>query len=270
MIDFNELSQQFILGNLAILGNACLLPLYPGLIAFLAGNSNEKQSFRSSALLGVLVLSGVLTMMVMIGALLFFIQSSFGGLLGVVLPAIYLVVIAFGIALLSGRNIFAKLQTAQAPMLRNRYITAYLYGLLFGPMTLPCTGPIITTAFLLGTADGGSLATELVYFLSFGVGFGWPLLLLPLLALPLQRRIVGWLSQHHDVLTRASGVLLIAIGVFGFITEIVPQFALDFELDQTTQLLYWAVALALTLSVGWFIYQRETNEDAVDMAQTAS
>jgi len=257
----NELLQAFTLGNAAILTNACLLPLYPGLIAFLAGTSNEKRTVGGSALLGALVLAGILTMMVMIGALLFFIQSSFGNLLPLVLPAIYVMVIAFGVVLLSGRNLFAKLQTTQAPMLSNRYVTAYVYGLLFGPMTLPCTGPIITTAFLLGTAEGGSIAGELLYFLSFGIGFGWPLLVLPLLALPLQRRIVGWLSQHHDVLTRASGVLLVAIGIFGFLTEILPQMAIGFELDQTMQLLYWVVALGLTVGVGWFVYQREATDD---------
>lgn len=266
----NELIQAFTLGNAAILTNACLLPLYPGLIAFLAGTSNEKRTLGSSTLLGVLVLAGVLTMMMLIGGLLFIIQSSFGGLLQFVLPVIYLIVIGFGFILLSGRNLFAKLQTAQAPMLRNRYVTAYVYGLLFGPMTLPCTGPIITTAFLLGTAEGGSLVNELVYFLFFGIGFGWPLLILPIMALPLQRRIVGWLSQHHEVLTRASGVLLIAIGVFGFVTEIVPQYIITFELDQTTQLLYWGIALILTIVVGWLTYQRGQSHTTETLPATSS
>ena len=266
----NELIQAFTLGNAAILTNACLLPLYPGLIAFLAGTSNEKRTLRGSVILGGLVLGGILTMMVLIGALLFVIQSSFGGLLQFVLPIIYLIVIGFGFALLSGRNLFAKLQTAQAPMLRNRYVSAYVYGLFFGPMTLPCTGPIITTAFLLGSADGGSLANELLYFLFFGIGFGWPLLLLPILALPLQRRIVGWLSHHHEVLTRASGALLIAIGIFGFMTEILPQYAADFELDQTLQLGYWLVALIATIAVGWFTYQRNQDEPVEGMTVGAS
>lgn len=262
----NELLQAFTLGNAAILTNACLLPLYPGLIAFLAGTSNEKRTLGSATLLGALVLAGVLTMMMMIGGLLFIIQSTFGSLLQFVLPLIYLVVIGFGIVLLTGCNLFAKLQTAQAPMLRNRYVTAYVYGLFFGPMTLPCTGPIITTAFLLGSAEGGSLIGELLYFLFFGLGFGWPLLLLPILALPLQQRIVGWLSRHHEVLTRASGALLIAVGIFGFITEIVPQFAADFELDQTMQLVYWVLAVGITIVVGWLTYQR--GQDHTDNTMT--
>lgn len=262
----NELLQAFSLGNAAILTNACLLPLYPGLIAFLAGNVDDKRSRRGAVLMGTLVLVGILTMMVFIGGALYLLQSTFGDVLGWLLPAIYALVILFGLMMLSGNNLFAHLSTAQAPVLQNRYATAYVYGLFFGPMTLPCTGPIITTAFLLGTSEGGSLAGELLYFVFFGLGFGWPLLLLPLAALPLQRRIVGWLSRNHDVLTRASGVLLIAVGVFGIITELLPQYV-DFTLEQSGQFLYWGAAILLTVIVGWWTYRSIHSEKAKIEAQ---
>ena len=35
--------EAFSLGAAAILTNACVLPLYPGLIAFLAGGANENR-----------------------------------------------------------------------------------------------------------------------------------------------------------------------------------------------------------------------------------
>ena len=101
--------------------------------------------------------------------------------------------IVFGVLLLLDRNPFARLTTAQSPMLRNPYAAAYVYGLLFGPMTLPCTGPMITSAFFLGASDSHLLVDGLVYFLFFGLGFGWPLVVLPLIALPVQRRLsAGW------------------------------------------------------------------------------
>ncbi len=255
----DELFQGFLLGSAAIVTNACLLPLYPGLIAFLSGDAtsgdSSKRGFSRTAILGVLVLAGVLTMMIAIGAGLFFLSASFGDILPILLPLIYAIVIIFGLMMLSGRNIFAKMQTFQAPVVSNRYVTAYLYGLLFGPMTLPCTGPIITTAFFLGTTEGGSLIGELLYFTAFGIGFGWPLLVLPLVAYPLQRLVVGWLAKNHDVLERASGILLIAVGIFGILTELIPQIATDFEVSQTAQLLYWAGVLLITAAVGWWTYQ---------------
>lgn len=257
---FRDLGQGFVLGNAAILTNACLLPLYPGLIAFLAGNTagKEKQSSWATGLLGVLVLAGILTTMIGVGVGLSLLSLQFGDVLPLLLPVIYLLVIGMGVLMLRGYNPFAKLQTSQAPMLRNRYLTAYVYGLFFGPMTLPCTGPIILSAVAISTSSV-DLASSFLYFLAFGLGFGWPLVVLPWFAMPLQRRVVGWLAQNHEALTRASGFLLVAVGVFGILTELLPQIVVGFELGQAEQLMYWGVALLLTVLVGYrtVAYQSE-------------
>lgn len=220
---FEQLVTGFTLGNAAILTNVCLLPLYPGLIAFLAGNAQNEESKRATGWLGLLVLAGILTMMILIGFLLVALSATFTDVLPVLLPVIYVVVIALGLLMLSGRNPFNRMTTMQAPVLKNPYVTAYVYGLMFGPMTLPCTGPILTSAFILGAGSFAGTAESLLFVLAFGVGFGWPLLLLPLLALPVQRRFTGWLNQNHVLLTRVSGALLLVIGVFGMITEVLPN-----------------------------------------------
>jgi len=221
----NEYLQAFILGNQAILTNVCLLPLYPGLIAFLAGSApqDSSQAQAGRAWLGLLVLAGILTMMLLIGFLLYLAQQSFGAVLPVLLPIIYLLVLILGGMMLFGFNPFNRLATLNAPVFKNPYLTAYTYGLLLGPMTLPCTGPIITTAFLLGANDAALLADGLLYFLFFGLGFGWPLVFLPLLALPLQRRFTAWLTTHYGLLTRVSGVLLVFIALYGIFTEVIPN-----------------------------------------------
>jgi len=218
-----ELVTAFTLGSGAILTNVCLLPLYPGLIAFLAGNADNPRAQRAAKWLGALVLLGVLSMMLLIGLLLTLAKASFGQILPIILPALYLGVIAFGVLMLAGRNPFMRLATAQSPVLSNPYLTAYAYGLLLGPMTLPCTGPLLTAAFLRGAAGADAFAGEMLYFLAFGLGFGWPLVVLPWIALPAQRRITHWLTGHHVLLTRISGLLLILIGLIGFVTEVIPN-----------------------------------------------
>lgn len=219
----DELWQAFLLGNGAILGNVCLLPLYPGLIAYLAGR--EGGGGRARGLLGVFVLAGVLSLMLAVGALLWAAQASFGGLLPWLLPLVYVVVIALGALLLAGRNPFAAARVASVPALRNPYAGAWLYGAMLAPMTLPCTGPIVLSAFLVGAGDAALLADGIAFFLAFGLGFGWPLVLLPLLALPLQRRATGWLTRRHGLLIRLSGALLVGIGIFGIWTEVLPMVA---------------------------------------------
>ncbi len=259
----SEWAQAFALGSAAILTNACMLPLYPGLIAFMAGSADKTMSRRSAATLGVLVLAGVLSVMFVIGLILFALQQSFGQALQIVLPLVYGAVIVFGVLLLFDRNPFAKVGAVRSPVFRNRSLTAYLYGMLLGPMTLPCTGPIITSAFVLGASDATTLASGLTFFLFFGLGFGWPLVLLPVLALPLQRRTVGWLARHHTLLNRVSGVLLIAIGVFGIVTELLPQVAPDFEFSSTAWFVYWAAVAALIVGwIGWALSRERAAERA--------
>ena len=219
----SEYLQAFLLGNTAILTNVCILPLYPGLIAYMAANAQHDGTQKALKWLGVLVLLGVLVMMMFVGGLLFVLEQSFGSILPVVLPMIYGVVILLGFLMIMGRNPFNRLQMVQTPVMRNPYIGAFVYGLLLGPMTLPCAGPIILSAFLLGTGSATELADGLLYFFFFGLGFGWPLVLLPLLAVGFQRRLIGWTTSNYAVLTRAAGTLLLLIGLFGIYTEVLPQ-----------------------------------------------
>jgi cytochrome c-type biogenesis protein len=191
------------------------------MVAFLAGNTGER-SRRAMAWLGVLVLAGVLTLMLALGVFFYLIGSSLETILPVLLPAIYVFVIAMGVLMLFGRNPFERLATVQSPILGNPYATAYLYGLLLAPMTLPCAGPVLTVGLILAANGGSSLVEQLLYFLGFGLGFGFPLILLPLLTLPLQRRFIGFLTQHHTLVTRIAGVLLVAIGLYGLYEQVLP------------------------------------------------
>jgi cytochrome c-type biogenesis protein len=168
------------------------------------------------------VLAGILTMMTAVGLALFLLRASFGAILPWLLPLVYGSVIVPGILLLTGRNPFARLATMNAPVFRNPLATAFAYGLLLGPMTLPCAGPLIVSAFVLGTGSITSLADGLLYSLVFGLGFGWPLLVLPLLAAPIQRYLTRWVVGQYGLLTRAAGLLLIGIGLFGVWAEILP------------------------------------------------
>lgn len=213
----------FLLGNAAILGNVCVLPLYPGLIAFLAGTMQNGRVRGRGVWLGAAVLAGVLLTMIALGFVMFALGRSFSGILPWLLPFIYGLVLILGIAMLLGRNPFARLTTTHAPMLGNPYAAAFLYGGMLAPMTLPCTGPVIVAAFVLGVGSAAAMGESLLYFLAFGLGFGWPLLVLPLAAAPAQRAITRWLAGNATALGRLSGALLVAIAVIGIWVDLVPR-----------------------------------------------
>jgi cytochrome c-type biogenesis protein len=219
----SEYLQAFVLGNAAILTNVCILPLYPGLIAFLAGNAQNERAQKAAQWMGFLVLLGVLTLMLLVGLALFVLQRSFDALLPILLPVIYGIVIVMGILMLIGRNPFNRLSSSQVPVLRNPFTAAYAYGLLLGPITLPCAGPLVVSAFLLAAGSAAGLLDGILYFFFFGLGFGWPLVLLPFAALSLQKRFTGWMTSNYVLLMRISGLLLIGIGVLGFAVDLAPN-----------------------------------------------
>lgn len=221
-----EFITAFGLGNSAILTNICLLPLYPGLVAFLASNAETPNKSMRTSWLGVLVLSGVLSSMLMIGLILYLVRQSVSSLLTVVLPLAYLLIILMGVFTLFDKNPFVKMSTMHVPILQNRYATAFIYGAFLAPMTLPCIGPLVVSTFVLGFGSIGSLIDSLLFFFAFGLGFGWPLLALSLLAQPIQRHFLDWITHHHRLINQIVGMLLIAIGVIGIIYEILPQYGL--------------------------------------------
>jgi cytochrome c biogenesis protein CcdA len=63
----------------------------------------------------------------------------------------------------------------------------------------------------------------LVYFVFFGLGFGWPLVLLPFLAAPAQQALTGFLTRHHRAITIGSGVLLLLVAAVGWWVDIRPN-----------------------------------------------
>ena len=220
----NEYLEAFALGNAAILGNVCMLPLYPGRFVLLADRVEAGGSRRSIRWLGVIVLAGVLTAMVLIGALLYLLSRTFSDVLGVARPVMYGLVAVLGVLMILDRNPLVRMRTAEAPIVSIPSATAFIYGFAMAPLTLPCTGPLIISAFVLGGVRGsGALSDGLLYFFFFGLGFGWPLVLLPLLAAPAQQSITRFLTRHHRAVTIVSGLLLLAVAVIGWWVDIRPN-----------------------------------------------
>ena len=208
--------------GLASAASPCLLPLYPAFLAYLtsasgveAGSSGAR---RISGFLGLAVLLGLLSAMMLIGLLVFAIAVPMGRILGFAIPFIDLLLIALGMMLLAGVNPFMRMRTIHVPGARGPLSQAFVYGMFLGPIALPCAGPFLVAllAISVGAAEtAGALAT----FFAFGLGFGLPLVLLSLLARARQDRVVRFLARHHRGIELLSGVLLIAAGLWDLSTN---------------------------------------------------
>jgi len=201
------------LGGLAATLTPCVLPLYPGFLAYLATRPGLDRS-AGVRWLGVLVLAGVLTAMLALGALIAALQVAIGDVLRIVTLLADLFVVALGVALLFGRNPFARLPTLSIGASRGSpALSAYAYGLVYGPIALPCAGPLVIGIFVLsfGVAD---FAGKLAFFLVFGLGFGVPLLVLSVLAESRRSALLRVFTRHYAVVGRIAGVALVAVGLW--------------------------------------------------------
>jgi cytochrome c-type biogenesis protein len=190
----------------------CVLPLYPGFLAYLSGQSELEQGV-GKYFLGLFVLAGVLTMMLALGGLIALLAVPTANVLAFIIPLADGLILFLGILLLLDRNPFKTLPQIQVPVLRHPFLNAYTYGLLYGPIALPCSGPLVVGIFALSFTAGEALS-KLWVFLWFGLGFGLPLLILSLLSGALQRQLTSFFARHSRVVNIIGGVLLIGVALY--------------------------------------------------------
>jgi len=207
----------FSLG-LASAASPCLLPLYPSFLAYLTANTRSLDGRRGTGLLGLLILGGVLTTMLGVAILLVVAAVPIGVVLGYAIPLVDGLLIILGVLLIAGRNPFERLPGARVPIVANPYAQAYVYGVMLGPIALPCAGPFLVglLGISLGVADAiGRIGT----FLAFGLGFGLPLVLLSLLAGVRARAVVHWIVARHRAIEIGAGLLLIVVAVVDLVDK---------------------------------------------------
>lgn len=213
-----DLLPAFTLGLLATL-SPCALPLYPGFLAYLAAGSRRGQPMHGVRWLGLIVLAGVLTAMLALGAIVAVLGIALGSILTIVSPLADLVVVTLGLLLIVGAEPFARLPTLSAGGGGGPVRSAFIYGLLYGPITLPCSGALVVSIFTLSLAVE-SFAQRLGFFLVFGLGMGLPLLLLSLLAQARSAALLGLFARHHRTVAGLAGIVLILVGVLDLIDKL--------------------------------------------------
>jgi cytochrome c-type biogenesis protein len=200
-----------LLGLLATT-SPCVLPLYPGFLAYLSGQTEQEQG-KGRYFLGLFVLAGVLSMMLALGGLIALLAVPTGNILAYIIPLADALILFLGILLLLDRNPFKTLPQIQIPVLRHPFLNAYTYGLLYGPIALPCSGPLVVGIFALSLTAGEALS-KLWVFLWFGLGFGLPLFILSLLSRALQRQLTVLFARHSRVVNIVGGLLLIGVAIY--------------------------------------------------------
>jgi cytochrome c-type biogenesis protein len=201
----------FMLGILATT-SPCVLPLYPGFLAYLSGQTQTRFG-RQRYFLGLFVLAGVLSMMLILGGIISLLAVPIGRVLAYLTPLADLLILSLGLLLLFNYNPFRTLPQIQMPVLRHPFSNAYVYGLLYGPIAMPCSGPLVVSIFAVSFTVQEAF-DKLWVFLWFGLGFGLLLFVLSLFSAGLQRQVTTLFTKYSRIINIVGGLLLIGIAIY--------------------------------------------------------
>lgn len=204
----------FTAGLLSFL-SPCVLPLIPSYVTFVTGMSLEdvQRSRRVALVHALLFVLGFTLVFLALGATATVVGrvllmqrvwiSRVGGLL----------VVLFGLYLLGAFNIgaFARERRFHITDKPLGYLGTIVVGIAFGAGWSPCIGPILG-GILTYTATQADLQRGLVMLAAYSLGLALPFLAA---ALAIDRFISLFrrFNTHLVWVTRASGVLMIAVGV---------------------------------------------------------
>ena len=195
----------------------CVFPLYPGYLAYLstarldAAENNGVRKYRYF-ILGIFVLAGVMTMMLLLGALFSILALSIGKALTYIIPIADLVLIVLGLLLILDHNPFKRIPQIKIPLLSHPYLNAYTYGLLYGPIALPCSGPLVISIFALSLRSGA--LNQLSTFFWFGLGLGLPLLFLSIIGSIWRKPITKFFATNSRFVNLVSGFVITGLGIY--------------------------------------------------------
>lgn len=209
-----DFGSSFILGLLTPLTAACVLPLYPGFLAYLASQFSGKPAKKQYALLGLAITLGVILFMSLLGIIFTTaLQVSLTKIIGIISPIAFVILGIVSILLILDVDLGRFLPKAQIKTTKNPLLSALVYGFFFGAIVIPCN-PAFIAAFFARALLFDSAISSLLNFVSFGVGLGFPLLLFSLLSARWNTVIIAFVTKNRTTINRVAGITMLAISLY--------------------------------------------------------
>lgn len=210
--DFEQISLMVFvltfLGGVVTGFNPCCYTLIPAVCGYLCGYSAP--SLRRCLLLSILFALGVATATALLGLIVVLIGGFFGEIPAAVYYILALVPIVMGLHLLGAIKLKLPGLTNWKPISTGA-VGAYLTGLVFSLVILPCATPVLASVLSVAAGQGGLLfGTSLLF--TYGAGIGVPLVLFGT-SIGLVARLRS-ISHWWTRINQLSGVMLILTGLF--------------------------------------------------------
>jgi cytochrome c-type biogenesis protein len=213
---FSDVLSSFILGLLTPLTAVCVLPLYPGFLAYLATQftGTEEENRRHYAMFGLLITLGVILFMTLLGLIFTTIlQESLTSVIGIVSPVAFSILGIISILLIFNVEMGKIIPKAKVPVLKNPILSALLYGFFFGAIVIPCN-PAFIAAFFARVVLVQNFLPGMLNFIFFGIGLGFPLLAFSLISQGWSQKIIGFATVNKRAINFIAGIVMLGISLY--------------------------------------------------------
>lgn len=213
----------FVLGLLTPLTAACVLPLYPGFLAYLANRFDEDADRTTYALFGLVVVAGVITFMLLLGLLFSTVlHMSLTTVIEVASPIAFGLLALISITLIADLDFSRVIPQVDAPETGNPLVDGFGFGFFFGAIVVPCN-PGFLAALFATSLLAQQPVTNVATFLAFGVGVGFPLLVFSVVSMQWSRQVIRTLTAHRTRINRAAGVIMLLVSLY-YLTAVFQVF----------------------------------------------
>ena len=194
-------------------GSPCALPLVPGFIGYLSTQA-DKMGERARSFVGIAVILGVTTGMVVfaLGAAIF--HTSLTILITAATPVVVAILILFGALLILNHNPFYRLPQVSIPSMGNPLFSAYAYGGLYGVIALPCSSLVILPFTIAVSLSGLSAIEAFLIFLTFGFGLGLPVVIVSILSRAQGDWLVKQFANRMRLMNIIAGIIMIGVALY--------------------------------------------------------
>ena len=212
-----NLGLSFLAGLFAPLAAVCVLPLYPGFLAYLARQVSQKGSTESKHTfikLGLVVTIGVISSMFLFGLIFTtLLQGSLTKAIGIISPIAFGILGLVSILLIFDVDFGRFFPKVHSPVLKSPYLSSFVFGFFFGAIVLPCNPAALVVLFAISSSVT-SFILNLFNFIFFGIGMAMPLLLFTIVSVAWSKKVISFLTTYKSWINRIAGLLMLVISLY--------------------------------------------------------
>ena len=204
----------FLAGLFAPLGAVCVLPLYPGFLAWLANQAGEGDGRTLLFRFALIVTAGLIVSFLTIGLLFtWLLRTSVSAAIGTISLVAFILLAGVSICLIADIDLSGIIRAPGILHQTGAYQNALLFGLFFGLIILPCNPAPIILLFAL-SANAADFFENIVILVAFCVGIAIPVLMLSLIPVATNYRLVRALAANRKKINLVCGVFMLALALY--------------------------------------------------------